>query len=237
MTGGGGGIGQAIAKKLASEGADVAVADLKPADETKALVEATGQRFFSAQVDISGEAQVNAFAAQVREALGPVDIVVNNAAVTERVDFDNVTFENWNKIISVNAGGAFLTSKAFLDQVKDSSAGRVINMTTTAYWESPPSFVAYVTSKAAINGLTYTMAADLAQYDVTVNAVAPSVVRTPLTLPRVSEALFESHMQRQNLKRQQKPEDVADTVAFLASDEAAFITGQIIAVDGGLTRR
>ncbi|MEU0073801.1 SDR family oxidoreductase [Streptomyces sp. NPDC006332] len=237
VTGGASGIGQAIAKKLASEGADVAVADINPAEETKELVKAAGQRFFGAQVDVSDEGQMNAFAAQVRDALGSVDIVSSNAALVELVDFDNATFGNWLKIVSVNAGGTFLTAKVFLDQLKDSRAGRVINMTTTAYWENTPSFISYLSSKGAINGLTYALAADLAKYDITVNAVAPSVVRTPFTLSRLPEHVFEHHMQQQALKRQQTPEDVANTVAFLASDEAAFITSQIVAVDGGLTRR
>lgn len=237
VTGGASGIGKAIAKKLASEGADVAVADINSAEETEELVKAAGQRFFSAQVDISDEKQMTAFAAQVQGALGSVDIVSNNAALVELVDLDNATFENWLKIVSVNAGGTFLTSKVFLDQLKESTAGRVINMTTTAYWENTPSFISYLSSKGAINGLTYAMAADLAKYDITVNAVAPSVVRTPFTLSRLPEQVFEHHMQQQALKRQQTPEDVANTVAFLASDEAAFITSQIVAVDGGLTRR
>ncbi|MGC0405191.1 NAD(P)-dependent dehydrogenase (short-subunit alcohol dehydrogenase family) [Streptomyces sp. SAI-126] len=237
VTGGASGIGQAIAKRLASDGADIAVADINPADETSELVKATGRRFFSAQVDISEEAQVNAFAAQVRDTLGSVDIVSNNAALVELVDFDNVTFESWTKIVSVNAGGTFLTAKAFLDQLKNSSAGRIINMTTTAYWENTPSFISYLSSKGAINGLTYAMAADLAKYDITVNAVAPSVVRTPFTLSRLPEQVFEHHMQLQALKRQETPEDVANAVAFLASDDAGFITSQILSVDGGLTRR
>ncbi|MCI4039980.1 SDR family oxidoreductase [Streptomyces sp. TRM75563] len=237
ITGGAGGIGQAIAQKLAAEGADIAVADLNAADTTRALVEGAGRRFFGAQVDISHEEQMRSFAARVRDVLGPVDIVVNNAAITELVGFEKVTFESWNRILSVNAGGVFVTSKAFLDQVKGSSAGRVINMTTTALWEGASNFVSYLTSKGAINGLTYAMASDLAPFDVTVNAVAPSVVRTSFTLSRLPEEVFEGHMQLQDLKRQQTPEDVANAVAFLAGDDAAFITGQVLPVDGGLTRR
>jgi 3-oxoacyl-[acyl-carrier protein] reductase/(S)-1-phenylethanol dehydrogenase len=237
VTGGSAGIGQEIARKLASEGADIAVADINPADETRALVEATGQRFFSAKVDVSDEAQVNTFAGEVRDALGPVDILVNNAAVVPLADFDNATFEHWKHTFAINAGGPFLTAKAFLGDLKHSDAGRVINITAAAYWTTPPPFVAYASSKGALNGLTHVLAANLASHDVTVNAVAPSLIQTATTLQAVSEEFFDQTVQMQDLKRRGKPEDIADTVAFLASDEAAFITGQIIVVDGGITRR
>jgi NAD(P)-dependent dehydrogenase (short-subunit alcohol dehydrogenase family) len=237
ITGGSAGIGQEIARKLSSEGADIAVADVSPADETRALVEANGRRFFSAKADVSDEAQVNAFAAQVRDALGRADIVVNNAAIVLLGDFDQVTFEQWSQTFSVNVNGAFLTAKAFLEDLKHSSAGRVINITSASYWKTPPPFVSYISAKGAINGLTHVLATNLAKYDVTVNAVAPSLVRTATASQHMSEEFFDQTVQLQDLKRVQTPEDVVGTVAFLASDEAAFITGQVIAVDGGVTRR
>lgn len=237
VTGGSAGIGQEIARKLSAEGADIAVLDVDPAEETRVLVEANGQRFFSAKVDVSDETQVNAAAAQVRDALGRVDIVVNNAAIVLLSDFDNVTFAQWRQTFSVNVDGAFLTTKAFLDDIKGSSAGRVINISSSSYWTSPPPFVAYVSAKGALNGLTSVLATNLARYEITVNAVAPSLVRTAAALRNTSEEFFDQTVQLQDLKRQQTPQDVADTVAFLASDEAAFITGQIVAVDGGITRR
>jgi len=237
VTGGSAGIGQEIARKLSSEGADIAVADMNPAEETRALVEANGQRFLGAKVDVSDEAQVNAFAAEVRETLGRADIVVNNAAVFLFGDFDNVTWGDWRKTFSVNVDGAFLVVKAFLDDLKQSTAGRVINMTSGSYWKSAPFFVSYVSAKGAINGLTYALASSLARYDVTVNAVAPSLVRTASAVQNASEEFFGMTVQLQDLKRTQMPEDVAGTVAFLASDDAAFITGQILAVDGGASRR
>ncbi|MBT2118933.1 SDR family oxidoreductase [Dyella sp. LX-66] len=237
ITGGAAGIGRAIAYKLAKEGAHIAVADLNPADETRALVESHGRRFYSMQCDVSDEAQVNAFAASVRQEFGGVDIVVNNAAIALIADLEHTSFEQWRQLFSLNAGSCFLMAKAFVEDLKHSKAGRVISMSSSSYWESPPSFLAYVSTKGAINGFTHALATDLARYNITVNAIAPSVVRTPTTLRNLSEEFFEHHLQFQNLKRQQTPEDAANMVAYLADDEAAFITGQIFAVDGGLTRR
>ncbi|MCX4706625.1 SDR family oxidoreductase [Streptomyces sp. NBC_01352] len=237
VTGGSAGIGQEIARKLSSEGADIAVADVDAAHDTQELVEGNGRRFISTKVDVSDAAQVNAFAAEVRDALGPVDILVNNAGIVPFAGIDDVTLEQWNRTFAVNVTGAFLTAKAFLEDLKQSTAGRVINITSGSYWVSPPPFVAYVSSKGALNGFTNVLAANLAEHDVTVNAVSPSLVPTAAALRSADEAFFDMTVQMQDLKRRQSPTDVANTVAFLASDEAAFITGQILAVDGGLTRR
>jgi NAD(P)-dependent dehydrogenase (short-subunit alcohol dehydrogenase family) len=187
VTGGRAGIGQEIAQRLSSEGADVAVADIDPADETEALVEANGQRFFSAKVDVSDEAQMNAFVAEVRDALGRVDIVVNNAGIAPFADIDNVTFEQWTQTFSVNVNGAFLTTRAFLEEIKSSNAGRVINITSGSYWTSPDPFVAYIPTKGALNGLTHVLARNLGKNNVTVNAVAPGVVPTATALRTAGE--------------------------------------------------
>jgi NAD(P)-dependent dehydrogenase (short-subunit alcohol dehydrogenase family) len=237
VTGGGAGIGRVIAQKLAAEGADIAVADVNPAEETRALVEEHGQRFFAAKVDVSDENSVNAFAAEVRGALGPVDIVVNNAAIAMLRDLDNTTYEQWRNLFSINVDGYFLVTKAFVQDLKDSASGRVINMSSSSYWEAPPMFLAYVSGKGAVNGFTHALATDLARWDITVNAIGPSVVRTPTTRRELPDGFFGQHAQLQSLKREQTPEDVANLIAFLASDEAAFITGQIHLVDGGLIRR
>ncbi|MFJ8716164.1 SDR family NAD(P)-dependent oxidoreductase [Streptomyces violaceus] len=237
VTGGGAGIGRVIAQKLSAEGADIAVADVNEAEETRALVEANGRRFLGAKVDVSDEDQVNAFAAEVHEALGPVDIVVNNAAIAMLKDLDSTSFEQWKNLFAINVDGYFLVTKAFVQDLKDSAAGRVINMSSSSYWEAPPMFLAYVSAKGAVNGFTHALATDLARWDITVNALGPSVVRTPTTLRELNDEFFAHHAQLQNLKREQTPEDVANLVAFLVSDEAGFITGQVHLIDGGLIRR
>ncbi|WP_225231494.1 SDR family NAD(P)-dependent oxidoreductase [Pseudomonas amygdali] len=238
VSGGGAGIGKGIAQVLAKEGADIAVATRSSFDEVKALVEAEGRRFFGATVDVSDESQVNAFAGQVREALGRVDIIMNNAAISSHGAIEDTSFEYWQRLFSINVHGNFLFTRAFVEDVKRSSAGRIICMASTAPLESQlGKFVTYMTSKAAVNGFISALATDLGEYGVTVNGVAPSVIRTPSTEKHLNEEWFAMHIDKQNIKRQQTPEDIGNMVAYLASDAASFITGQVMIVDGGLTRR
>lgn len=237
VTGGAGGIGQTIARCLADEGADVAVADIGDTTKTRGLVEASGRQFISGVCDVSNPDQVAAFAGQVHEELGGADIVVNNAGIAHILSIEDTTFEMWQRMFAINVNGCFLVSKAFLPQLKASRAGRIVNVSSTAYWQGPPSFSAYVSTKGAINGFTHTLAADLGPHGVTVNAVAPHLLRTAMTLNELPDQVFDIQMQHQNVPREQTTEDVAKMVAFLASDDAEFITGQIHVVDGGLIRR
>ncbi|MBY4108199.1 SDR family oxidoreductase [Rhodococcus fascians] len=237
VTGGTTGIGQEIAVRLASEGANIAVADVDDAAETKRLVEAEGRRFVGGVVDISSEEEINSFARKVRDQFDTIDIVVNNAAVVIMGDFDQVTYEDWRKTFSVNVDGPFLTTKAFLPDLKRSAAGRIINISSSSYWNPPPPMVSYVSAKGALNGLTSVLSANLAPHGITANSIAPSLVRTASSVSKTNEAFFDHAVRLQDIGRVQLPADVTGTVVFLASDDSAFVTGQIIVVDGGSTRR
>lgn len=237
VTGGSTGIGQEIARRLAADGADIAVADVSPADETRALVTATGRRFLSDKVDVSDEDAITGFAARVRGELGFADILVNNAAVVLLADLDHVTHEEWRRTFAVNVDGPFLASKAFLPDLKRSGSGRIINITSSSYWTAPPPLVSYISAKGALNGLTSVLAANLAVHDITVNGVAAGLVKTAAAVENTDDAFVEQAVRFQDIKRVGMPHDVSGVVAFLASDDAAFITGQIVVADGGSTRR
>ena len=230
------GIGRAYAWRLAEDGADVGILDLEPGDGLVRDIEALGRHAFAARGDVSSRDDVQRFAGQVSNALGPVDILVNNAGIYPITPLEDLDFTEWRRVLSVNLDGTFLTIEAFAPGMRDRGWGRIINVTSGAFWVAMPEFTSYIASKAGVIGLTRGLASDLGQHGVTVNAIAPGLVRTEHTASGKQAEWFEPMAAQQAIHRVEEPADLVGAVSFLASDDAAFLTGQTLSVDGGLVR-
>jgi NAD(P)-dependent dehydrogenase (short-subunit alcohol dehydrogenase family) len=236
VTGAGRGIGQAVAVGLAKRGATVVGVDIADCGETRALVEACGAVWLDIRADVSLPDDVDRLASEVLERFGRCDILVNNAGIFPTCPFDDLSFEAWRKVISINLDSQFLLSKAFVPSMKEGGWGRIVNFTSGSVQLATENTTAYKTSKMGIIGLTRAMSADLGRFGITVNAASPSLTRTPGILessnaPQKLAAI--SNMQA--IKRVSEPEDVVGLVLFLTSDDSHFVTGQTILADGGLS--
>ena len=238
MTGGAAGFGQAFAVRLAEAGHDVALADIADCDETEAQVRAAGGDVLGVRCDVSSGESVEAFAAAVRDRFGRCDVLVANAGIYPIAPFEEVTFEDWRRIMSVNLDSLFHLTKAFLPGMREARWGRIICMASNGFHTGIPQLTPYVASKGGVIGFVRSLAGEIGADGVTINALAPSLTRTQGTLtgPHGELGWFEHVAEAQAIKRTQVPSDLTGTLAFLASDDAGFITGQTIAVDGGAVR-
>ena len=238
VTGGATGIGQAFAQRLAAEGAAVAVIDLEDAAETMAALSGTGAECAAFSGDVTSEDDVARLSAEIAERFGRCDILVNNVGIYPNEPFEAVTFAKWRRVMAINLDSMFLTAKAFVPGMVDRGWGRIVNMASNTFGTPVTGYSHYIASKGGVIGFTRALASDLADKGITVNAIAPSLVRThgtQVTNPR-SDERFEAVSSMQAIKRTQMPEDLAGTLSFLASDDAAFVTGQTLYVDGGWVR-
>lgn len=236
VTGGSRGIGRAIALELGNHGAKVAVnyhASAAAAEEVVAAIKAAGSDALAVQADVSDPEQVNTLFKAVTDAFGKVDILVNNAGITR----DNVIMmlkpEDFDAVIDTNLRSAWLCSKAASRGMMKQRSGRIINITSVVGIAGNGGQTNYAASKAGMIGLTKALAKEIASRGVTVNAVAPGFIASDMTAA-LSEDILKKAIEAIPLGRQGAPEDVAKTVAFLASDDAAYITGQVLVVDGGM---
>jgi 3-oxoacyl-[acyl-carrier protein] reductase len=236
ITGGARGIGRAIALRFAEQGADVAFSyrgNAEAAGQTVSDIEALGRTALSVQADVVQPESAKALIDAAIADLGKVDILVNNAGITRDDLIMRMKPEDWNDVIATNLSGAFWTTKAVTRPMMKARAGRIINITSVSGQAGQIGQTNYSSAKAGLIGLTKATARELGSRNITCNAVAPGFVLTDLTgdLP---EDLLQEAKERTPLGRFTSLEDVSAAVAFLASDEAAFITGQVLAVDGGL---
>jgi NAD(P)-dependent dehydrogenase (short-subunit alcohol dehydrogenase family) len=241
VTGAAQGIGRAYAVGLAAQGAKVIVADILTGTKTVEEITSVGGIGIDIPTDVSDEVAVNALIRRTIEHFGRVDIMVNNAAIFVDVyplrDFDEISVEQWDKVMAVNVRGTFLCCKAVAPIMRQQKYGRIINISSSVFWRGIPGFLHYSASKAAIIGMTRALAHELGKYDITVNSIAPGYTQSEGVIRVQDEGIGQDPYQvaaAQAIARPQVPEDLLGTLVFLASDASAFITGQTIVVDGGL---
>ena len=241
VTGGGGGIGHALALGLADAGADVAVTSRKLEHLEKVVkdIEAKGRKSMAVSADVAQEKSVGAMVDAVLKKFKQIDILVNAHGISIRKPADTFPIDEWQQVMDINARGTFLCCQAVGRDMIKKKSGKIINLSSVrGRYGLPANYAAYCTSKGAVDTLTRTLACEWAKYNVLVNAVAPTVVETPLTL--TPEALYNQDFAR-NMKaripmgRWALPEDIVGATIFFASKASDFITGQILYIDGGVT--
>ena len=236
VTGAGRGIGQAISLKLAGAGVDVVCVDLKTefCDETVQRVQALGRKAWSFAANVADAASIEAVAKQILAAAGRVDILVNNAGITRDGLLMRMSEADWDAVLDINLKGTFLVTKAFTRAFLKQRAGRIINIASVIGLIGNAGQCNYAASKAGVIGFTKSVAREVASRGVTVNAIAPGFIQTAMT-DKLNPEQKDAILRQIPLGTLGQAEDVADAALFLASPAARYITGQVLAVDGGMT--
>jgi pyridoxal 4-dehydrogenase len=231
VTGAAQGIGRAIADKLAQEGATVVVADVNGDGAQQAAPEDG----MGMQVDISNEDDVKRMVDDTVVAYGKLDVLVNNAAIVPFTPWDDVDFAEWRRIMAVNLDGTFLACHYAQRQMREAGYGRIVNMASNVVLAGTPNLAHYVASKGGIFAFTRALAREIGKYGITVNSVAPGLTETEGVLASPHQEAFEFVQMLQAIPRRGVAADIAPAVAFLASEEAGWITGQMLVADAGMS--
>jgi NAD(P)-dependent dehydrogenase (short-subunit alcohol dehydrogenase family) len=237
VTGAGRGIGRAYAERLASEGARVVLADLTGVDEAAERISARDAEAWGFACDVADPESVTRLAARVEE-LGGADILVHNAAIYPMQAVAEISFADWRRVIAVNLDSLFLLTQAFLPRMRERGWGRIVGIASGMFHMGAPGMPHYVASKGGVIGFIRAIAAEIGVDGVTANAIAPGFIRTEGTSTGEHDAagLFEMTLAAQAIKHTGHPADLVGALSFVVSDDAAFMTGQTLLVDGGLAR-
>ena len=236
ITGAGQGIGLAVARKLASLGANIAINDIDPDRAVRAsqLMESEGARALAVPADITSKADVTQMIASVIDTFGSLHILINNAGILYPTSVSDIPEDEWDRVIEVNLKGTFLCAQAVLAPMKDAGWGRIVNFSSTAGKNvSTLGGAHYTASKAGVLGFTRHLAKEVAADGITVNAVCPGLIDTEMVRATIDDNRIQAYADSFPIPRLGQPEEVADLVAYLASDSASYITGAALDINGG----
>ena len=236
VTGGGQGIGRAYCLGLAREGARVVVADIADPEPVVKEIEARGGQALGVGCDVSKEEDTQRLATKTIDRWGRIDVLVNNAAiygVLKRRPFMEIPVEEWDRVMAVNLRGLFLCARAVFPAMKAQGKGKIINISSSTFFKGVPNYIHYTTSKGGVVGFTRSLARELGEHGIRVNAIAPGFTLSGENEKNQTDEAKQANIKMRMLKRAQVPEDLVGTIVFLASDDSDFISGQTLAVDGG----
>ena len=236
ITGAAAGIGQCLSIALAKAGMDIVGIDLGDQSETAKLVEKEGVNFIAIKCDVSDFDKMTESINSTVSSLEHIDIVVANAGIYPAGPFDEVTMEEWQKVMRVNVDGVYCTIQSTLPHLRKNKWGRIVVISSAAVWNGVPLQTPYVASKSALIGLVRSLAAEIANDGITINAVSPGLTETDQLLKSWAGSLFDWVVEAQAIKRRMVPEDLISTILYLVDERSDFVTGQTINVDGGFAK-
>ena len=236
VTGGAKGIGRVYCQGVAAEGAKVVVADIADPKPTVKEIEAAGGQALGVECDVAREDDTRRLATETVARFGRIDVLVNNAAIygtIVRRPFMEIPVEEWDRVMAVNLRGLFLCARAVFPTMKAQGKGKIVNIASSTFFKGVPNYIHYTTSKGGVVGFTRSLARELGEHGIRVNAISPGFTLSGDNEANATEESKEANVQARMLRRAEVPADLVGTLVFLASDDSDFITAQTILVDGG----